>query len=177
MISSDNYPLTALSQQLTSLDSEASATLPTSLRRQRIRGSAGSMTKAQSISAIGRKGSFETEVWGEADMKWSYRRHEAKAKCEWQKSLQENHTSTNGGEDNATRSSLWDIYGKPIPWCEDFLLLLTSCEKWLAYYLTQHFSPTFVMYSLLILLDSVIYFSISKVSVVLTSLIMANGVG
>lgn len=90
MISSDNYSLTALSQQLTSLDSEASATLPTSLRRQRIRGSAGSMTKAQSISAIGRKGSFETEVWGEADVKWSYRRHEAKAKCEWQKSLQEN---------------------------------------------------------------------------------------
>lgn len=36
----------------------------------------------------------------------------------------------------------------------------------MAYNLTQHFSPTFVMYPLLILLDSVIYFSISKVSVV-----------
>lgn len=47
----------------------------------------------------------------------------------------------------------------------------------MAYNLTQHFSPTFVMYPLLILLDSVIYFSISKVSVVLASLIMMSGVG
>lgn len=46
----------------------------------------------------------------------------------------------------------------------------------MAYSLTQHFSLTFVMYPLLILSDSVIYFSISKVSVILALLIKVNGV-
>ncbi|KAK3862080.1 hypothetical protein Pcinc_032022 [Petrolisthes cinctipes] len=45
---------------MTSLDSEVSITLPlSSLRRRRVR---GELTKAQSTSAIGRQGSFETEV-------------------------------------------------------------------------------------------------------------------
>lgn len=54
--------VTPVSPQIASLESEAGSTLPPVLQRYRGRADFGPMTKASSISSIGRRSSVETEV-------------------------------------------------------------------------------------------------------------------